>query len=192
MLKDILAISGQSGLFKLVAQAPKNIIVEQLQTKKRLPVYQTTKVSALDDIAIYTEDEEVPLFDILKKIFSIENKAVSSLSKTASNDEVKEYFEDILPTYDKERVYVSDMKKVISWYNILIETEILAELIDAEKKAETEKSEESAKLSEEKKAAESKPKKAVTANKQTTSNKQTQQKPQAKKSKTTSTIRKTQ
>ena len=153
MLKDILAISGQSGLFKLVAQAPKNIIVEQLQTKKRLPVYQTTKVSALEDIAIYTENEEVPLFDILKKMFSIENKAASSVAKTASNDEVKEYFEDILPTYDKERVYVSDMKKVISWYNILIETGILAELIDAEKKAEkTEKAEDSAKPSEDKKA----------------------------------------
>ena len=192
MLKDILAISGQSGLFKLVAQAPKNIIVEQLQTKKRLPVYQTTKVSALDDIAIYTEDEEVPLFDILKKIFSIENKAVSSLSKTASNDEVKEYFEDILPTYDKERVYVSDMKKVISWYNILIETGILAELIDAEKKAETEKAEDSAKPNEDKKAVEPKAKKTVSTKKQTTTTKQPQQKPQAKKAKTTTTIRKTQ
>lgn len=119
MLKDILAISGYPGLYKLVAQNQKNIIVESLDTKKRIPVYQTTKVSALEDIAIYTTEEEVPLVTILEKIYKIENKAVCSVQKNASTNDVKEYFEDILPDYDKDRVYVSDMKKVLTWYNIL-------------------------------------------------------------------------
>lgn len=119
MLKDILAISGYPGLYKLVAQNQKSIIVEALDTKKRIPVYQTTKVSALEDIAIYTTEEEVPLVTILEKIAKIENKAACSVQKTASNNDIKEYFEDVLPDYDKDRVYVSDMKKVLSWYNIL-------------------------------------------------------------------------
>lgn len=197
MLKDILSISGQSGLFKLIAQAPKNIIVEHVQTKKRQPVYQTTKVSALEDIAIYTEQEETPLFEIFKKMFSIENKAISSIEKNATNDEIKEYFEDVLPTYDKERVYVSDMKKVIQWYNILIETAILPDLIEAEQKAEVEKnaesetSEETKSSAGEKKTTEFKPKKAPAKNKQVTA-KQPQQKTQAKKAKTTTTVRKAQ
>jgi len=134
MLKDILSISGQPGLFKLVAQSQKNIIVENLQTKKRIPVYQTTKVSALDDIAIYTEDEEVRLYEVFKKIFSIENKSNTSVSHKESANEIKDYFEDILPDYDKERVYVSDMKKVISWYNILIDTQVLQPIISEEEK----------------------------------------------------------
>ncbi|MFO7869162.1 MAG: DUF5606 domain-containing protein [Bacteroidales bacterium] len=138
MLKDILSISGQSGLFKLVAQSQKNIIVENVQTKKRVPVYQTTKVSALDDIAIYTEDEEKPLYEVFKEIFSIENKKKTSVSHKDSANEIKDYFEDILPEYDKERVYISDMKKVISWYNILIETNILPELIAEEESQEKE------------------------------------------------------
>ncbi len=119
MLKDILAISGYPGLYKLVAQNQKSIIVESLDTKKRIPVYQTTKVSALEDIAIYTTDEEIPLVTILEKIAKIENKAACSVSKNATNNDIKEYFEDILPNYDKDRVYVSDMKKVLTWYNIL-------------------------------------------------------------------------
>lgn len=142
MLKDILSISGESGLFKLVAQSQKNIIVEHLESKKRIPVYQTTKVSALEDIAIYTEDEEVQLFEIFKKIYTIENKAQSTITKNSSNNEIKEYFEDVLPNFDKERVYVSDMKKVISWYNILLSTGILAEEIAAEEKLAKEEAQE--------------------------------------------------
>ncbi|HON53852.1 MAG TPA: DUF5606 domain-containing protein [Bacteroidales bacterium] len=119
MLKDILAISGYPGLYKLVAQNQKSIIVESLETKKRIPVYQTTKVSALEDIAIYTTDEEVPLVSIFEKIYTIENKGMCSVQKNASNNDIKEYFEDVLPDYDKDRVYISDMKKVLNWYAIL-------------------------------------------------------------------------
>lgn len=132
MLNDILAVSGQSGLFKLIGKNSNSIIVESLETGKRIPVYQTTKVSTLGDIAIFTTETEVPLVDVFEKISKIENKAACSVGKNASNDEVKEYFEDILPNYDKERVYVSDMKKVLAWYTILQAKAML----DFEKKEE--------------------------------------------------------
>ena len=106
MLKDILAISGYPGLYKLVAQNQKSIIVESLDTKKRIHVYQTTKVSALEDIAIYTTDEEIPLVTILEKIAKIENKAACSVSKNATNNDIKEYFEDIL---DKKVITLEDV-----------------------------------------------------------------------------------
>lgn len=125
MLKEILAISGQSGLWKLVSQTKNGIIVENLDSKKRIPAYHTSKVSALEDIAIYTEDKEVPLKDVFKKIFEIENKGEVVLKKDATNDEVKKYFASILPDYDKDRVYVSDMKKVFVWYNILLKQNLI-------------------------------------------------------------------
>lgn len=125
MLKDILAISGQSGLWKLVSRSTKGIIVENIETGKRIPAFHTSKVSALEDIAIYTEDEEVPLKSIFEKISKIENKGATSINKNSSVDEIKEYFEDVLPNYDKSRVYPSDMKKVLTWYNILLEKDLL-------------------------------------------------------------------
>lgn len=125
MLEGILAISGQPGLFKLVSQTKTGIIVESIETKKRIPVYGTAKVSALEDIAIFTVDGEKPLVEVLEKIYVVENNGAASVTKQSSNDEVKEYFEKILPEYDKERVYVSDMKKVVSWYNLLLEKEIM-------------------------------------------------------------------
>ncbi len=165
MLKDILSISGHSGLFKLVARSSKSIIVESLETHQRIPVYFTSKVSALEDIAIYTEDEEVPLAEVFEKIYKIENKGQSSISAKSTNDDIKDYFEDILPDYDKSRVYVSDMKKVISWYNILLAQNVLN--FDEEKKEI--KAEETAETTAEKEEA---PKKAA-------------KKPAAKTSKTT-------
>ena len=124
MLKGILSISGQSGLFKMVAEAKNNIIVESLDTKKRIPVYSTSKVSALEDIAIYTETSDVPLKDILKAIFDKEEGG-SALSHKSSGTELKKYFEEVVPDYDKDRVYVSDIKKVLQWYNKLQEKDML-------------------------------------------------------------------
>lgn len=125
MLKDILSISGHAGLYKLVAQSSRSIIVESLETKQRIPVYFTSKVSALEDIAIYTEDEELPLSQVFEKIYKMENKGETSVSAKSSNEDIKDYFGDILPNYDKERVYVSDMKKVLTWYNILLKQNVL-------------------------------------------------------------------
>jgi len=124
MLKGILSISGQSGLYKLVAESKNNIIVESLDTQKRIPVYSTAKVSALEDIAIYTETSDVPLKDIFKSI-SDKEEGGSALSPKSSENELKAYFEEIVPEYDKDRVYVSDIKKVLLWYNTLQEKEML-------------------------------------------------------------------
>lgn len=132
MLEGILAISGQPGLYKHVSQTKTGIIVESIETKKRMPVYATAKVSALEDIAIFTTGEEVPLIEVFEKIYAIENKGKTSVDKKSESNELKDYFEDVLPDYDKERVYVSDIKKVIAWYNLLHESDLL----DFSKKAE--------------------------------------------------------
>lgn len=136
-LKDILAISGKPGLFIYVSQGRNGIIVESVLDKKRLAVHSTTKVSALEDIAIYTDSEEVPLKDVLLKIYD-KSSGGQAISHKSSNDELKSFFESILPDYDKERVYVSDIKKLVSWYNLLIEYNLFdpKDLEDEEKEVE--------------------------------------------------------
>jgi hypothetical protein len=124
MLKGILSITGQSGLFKLVAESKNNIIVESLETKKRMPVYSTVKVSALEDIAIYTETGDLPLKEVFKAISEKENGG-AAISPKSSGNELKAYFEQIVPEYDKDRVYTSDIKKVLLWYNSLQEKDLL-------------------------------------------------------------------
>jgi len=123
-LDGILAIAGQPGLFKLVSKGKNNVIVESLTTGKRMPAFSTSRISTLEDVAIYTYDEDVPLREVFIKIFSkYENKPL--LSTKASNKELLDLIEDILPDYDKSKVYVSDIKKLVNWYNILIEKNIL-------------------------------------------------------------------
>lgn len=124
MLKGILAISGHSGLFKLVAESKNNIIVESLDNGKRMPVYSTAKVSALEDIAIYTVEGDKPLKEILRAISDKEEGGVA-ISHKASGSDLKKYFEEVVPEFDQERVYVSDIKKVILWYNTLQEKDLL-------------------------------------------------------------------
>ena len=124
MLKGILSVSGHSGLFKLVAESKNNIIVESLDTNKRIPVYSTAKVSSLEDIAIFTENEDMPLKEVFKTISEFENGGAAISVKSADKD-LKAYFQKVLPEYDKARVYVSDIKKVILWYNKLQEKGML-------------------------------------------------------------------
>lgn len=124
MLKGILAISGQSGLFKLVAEAKNNIIVESLDTGKRMPAYSTNKISALEDIAIYTDTADVPLKEVFQIIAEKENFGQAPDHKS-NTSQLKSYFAEILPSYDRDRVYVSDIKKVMQWYNILQEKDML-------------------------------------------------------------------
>lgn len=124
MLKGILAVSGQGGLFKMVSQAKNSIIVESLLDGKRMPAYATSRISALEDISIFTIEEDVKLIDVFKNIYEKENGGQAISHKASAND-LKEYFEEILPDYDKDRVYVSDMKKVFMWYNLLLENQIL-------------------------------------------------------------------
>ncbi len=132
MLKDILAISGQPGLYKMVSNTKNGIIVENLETGKRMPSYATAKVSALEDIAIFTEDgEDKPLREVLKSISDKENGGAGIDPKSESN-ELKAYFEEIMPEYDKDRVYVSDIKKVFQWYSIIQKLKML-DLLEEEK-----------------------------------------------------------
>jgi len=118
MLKGILAISGQPGLFKMLSEGKNGVIVESLLTGKKQTAFASAKMSTLEDIAIYTTSEDFPLKEIFKKIYVQENGG-QAIQSNAKPEELKKYFEKVLPDYDRERVYVSDIKKVITWYNLL-------------------------------------------------------------------------
>ena len=124
MLKDILSISGYGGLYKFISQGRNGIIVESLEDKTRMNASATVKISALEDIAIFTDIEDLPLKDVFKKISEKENGGLAIAHKSSA-DELKTYFAEILPDYDRDRVYVSDIKKVINWYNILHKFDML-------------------------------------------------------------------
>lgn len=124
MLKGILAISGQPGLFKVLSEGKNGVIVESLLTGKKQTAFASAKMSTLEDIAIYTTSEDFPLKQVFRKIFDSENGG-PAIQTSAKPEDLKKYFEKILPDFDKERVYVSDIKKVLSWYNLLQEKELL-------------------------------------------------------------------
>lgn len=119
MLKTILSVSGKPGLFRLVSNAKNMVIVESLTDKRRLPIYARDKVVSLGDIAMYTDEGEVPLSEVLTKIQVKENGAQASVATNSKPNVLKKYFAEILPTYDRDRVYDTDIKKLISWYNLL-------------------------------------------------------------------------
>lgn len=123
MLQTILSISGKPGLYKLVSRGNNNLIVEALDgTNKRQPVFATDRVTSLADIAMFTDSEDVPLGEVLAKVRDKEEGKVSSLNwRKASAKELQAYFAEVLPTFDRDRVHNSDIKKLIQWYNILIQ-----------------------------------------------------------------------
>ena len=123
-LKEILAISGYSGLYKFVSQGRNGVIVEGLIDNKRLNAPASARVSALEDIAIYTEEKELPLKEVLRRIFQKENGA-ASIDPKLSTDALKKYFLEVVPDYDQSRVYASDIKKVLTWYGILLGQNII-------------------------------------------------------------------
>lgn len=121
MFERILTISGKPGLYQLLSQGRNMFIVESVDaTKKRMPVYNSDKVVMLDDIAIYTDTEEVPLREVFAKIYEKENGVIQFDLKSATPEELVEYFESVMPDYDRERVYLTHIKKIYSWYNILV------------------------------------------------------------------------
>ncbi|MCO4822277.1 MAG: DUF5606 domain-containing protein [Flavobacteriaceae bacterium] len=128
-LESILSISEKPGLFKLVTQTRSGFIAESLIDGKRLSVNLRSNVSLLSEIAIYTLTEEVPLRIVLGKIKAKENDGPTSISHKSSKDKLEEYFFEVLPDYDEDRVYPGDIKKVLRWYNILQENNML-NLID--------------------------------------------------------------
>jgi len=119
MLKTILSVSGKPGLFKLISQGKNMLIAESLIDHKKIPVYAKDKVISLGDIAIYAKESEVPLYKILTGIKEKENGLPLS-SQATKPDELRSYFAGILPDFDRERVYPSDIKKLLGWYNLLI------------------------------------------------------------------------
>lgn len=131
-LERVLAISGKPGLYKLVTQTRGGFVVESLIDNKRLSIGLQNNVSVLSEIAIYTLNEEVPLYKVLDKIRVKEDSNPSSVGHKESKDKLEAYFFDILPDYDEDRVYASDIKKVIQWYNLLQKHDML-NLLDEEK-----------------------------------------------------------
>lgn len=125
ILTGVLSISGKPGLFKTISQGGTKLIAESLTDGKRNIVHSSSQVISLSDVSIYGEDEEMPLEDIFKTMLRIENKQKSSVTPKDSNADLNAYFGDIFPDFDKERVYPSDIKKVIRWYNLLLSKDML-------------------------------------------------------------------
>jgi dephospho-CoA kinase len=126
MQQTILAIAGRPGLYKLVSRGKNNLIVEALDaTHRRTPAFATDRITSLADIAMFTDDEDVPLMDVLDSLKTLEEGKKASIDvKKASGDDLRDYFAKVLPAFDRDRVHNSDIKKLIQWYNILIENGI--------------------------------------------------------------------
>lgn len=126
MQQTILSIAGKPGLYKLVSRGRANLIVETLdETHRRIPAFATDRVTSLADIAMFTDAEDVPLMTILASLRDKEQgKEVSINYKKALSKELREYFAEILPNFDRERVHDNDIKKLFQWYNILIKNGI--------------------------------------------------------------------
>lgn len=120
-LSGIISINGMAGLFKVVASSKNGVIVESLTEKKRFPVFGSSKISALEDISMFAESGDKPISEIMKSIFDKE-KGGKALDHKADDKAIEAYFSEILADYDKERVYVSNMRKLFNWYNLLQET----------------------------------------------------------------------
>jgi hypothetical protein len=136
MIERILSIAGKPGLFKLVNQGKNMLIVESLQTGKRTPAYPHDKVISLADIAIYTTDEDMPLYDVFEKVSAKTDCKPVDVKAFKSDAEIRSYFGEILPEFDSDRVYTTDIKKLFSWYNQLLAagiTKFVAEKPDTDK-----------------------------------------------------------
>lgn len=128
----IISVSKKPGLFHIISQTKSGCIVESLLDNKRFPVHSTNHISLLENIAIFTYESEIPLLDVFKSIFK-KTEGKTTISHKESGSVLADYFSDILPDYDEERVYVSNIKKVIQWYNILVSVGLDFSKIEASK-----------------------------------------------------------
>ena len=121
-METILSIAGKPGLFRLVSRGKMNLIVEALdETHKRMPAFATDRVTSLADIAMFTDSDDIPLWQVLKNMGEKEQSKECTLNyKKCTGKELKEYFAEVLPDFDRDRVHDSDIKKLIQWYNILV------------------------------------------------------------------------
>jgi hypothetical protein len=128
-LKGIISISGRPGLYKVITQGKNSVIVESLMDKKRFPAHASEKISSLEDISMFTYDEDAKLVDVLTKLFEIQAGGEGPSNKSDEKT-LRSKFEEALPNYDKERVYFSDIKKLFQWYNMLLAEGLL--VVEAE------------------------------------------------------------
>lgn len=142
MLKGILSISGKPGLYKLVNQGKQMLIVESLETGRRGPAYAHDKVISLADVAIYTPTEDVPLAKVLENLKAKADGKPVDLKAFKDEAAIREFFGEVLPDFDRERVYTTDIKKLIGWYNKLLAAGI-DKFVEEEAAEETEGSKES-------------------------------------------------
>ena len=133
-ISKIISMSGMPGLYKVIAQSKNGVIVESLIDKKRFPAFATNRISTLEDISIYTTGDDLPLKEVYKKIFEKEKGGPTIEPKSSDEKAMRAYMETIIPEYDKERVHISDLRKLFAWYNILQS----AGLLTAEEKASEE------------------------------------------------------
>lgn len=120
MLKGIISITGKAGLYKLLSRGKNNLIVENITTGKRMPTYPHEKVISLPDISIYTEGGDVPLPDVLEKLYAKADGKAVDMKGFATPEALREYFAEVLPEFDRDRVYTTDIRKLFSWYNLLV------------------------------------------------------------------------
>ena len=137
-LDKVLSISGKPGLYELISKSKGGFIVKSIETGKKTAVSMRQNINVLGEIAIYTYDDEIPLYKVLRKIGEKESNK-KAIDPKSSSDELKSYFQEVLPEYDEDRVYVSNIKKVLQWYNKLIELNVTQ--FDAEKAQEREEEE---------------------------------------------------
>ena len=125
-METILSIAGKPGLFKLVNKGKNTFIVEALdETHRRMPVFSTNRVTSLADVAMFTDGEDVPLWQVLENVAVKEDKKVSSVNfRKATSTELRDYFSEVLPDYDRDRVHDNDIKKPLQWYDILVKAGI--------------------------------------------------------------------
>lgn len=131
-LESVISVTGKPGLYKVISQIKNGLIVESLLEKKRMPIHATDKVSALSDISIYTLDGDMPLADIYEVIYK-KTAGKSAVSHKENPEALKAYMKEVLPDYDEDRVYVSDLKKLFQWFNLLAENGLLIPSKDEDK-----------------------------------------------------------
>jgi hypothetical protein len=137
-IKDFISISGQPGLYKLISQGKSILIAENLETGQRIPVHPSAHVSSMEEIAVFTETEDKPLKEVFLEIYTKENGNSILDPKKSTNDQISAYFSTVLPTYDKNKVYISDMKKIFLWYNIMVKVGNVNWTAEEEKPAQEE------------------------------------------------------
>lgn len=130
MLENILSISGKSGLFKLVSRGKNVLIVESLIDKKRVPVHSHEKVVSLSDISMFTTEDDVLLSNVLENIKNKNNGEKLDFDALDTNEKLYNALSDVLPNFDKDKVYITDVKKLFRWYNILMDNGITTFLDD--------------------------------------------------------------